>query len=201
MRVNGQVAVLGQQIDPTKDQITLSGEPVKTAAPVTIVLNKPVGYVTSRRGQGSKTIYDLLPAEFQQLKPAGRLDKASSGLLVLSNDGDLINQLIHPSRGKSKRYQVRLDRPLDSLGREYLEAGVVLTEGKSRLKLVKRSGADLTVELATGWNRQIRRTFEALEYGVMALQRDKIGAISLDDLATGRWRNLTDEEAAWLGSS
>src|SRR5689334_5385155 len=93
VRVNGHPAEIGQQVDPDNDEITLSGRPVKAGEAVTIILHKPPGFVTSRRGQGSQTVYKLLPAQYQQLKPAGRLDKDSSGLLVLTRDGHLANRL------------------------------------------------------------------------------------------------------------
>lgn len=200
VKVNDQIAELGQQIDPDGDQITLSGKLVKITAAVTIILNKPVGYVTSRRGQGSRTIYDLLPYEYQGLKPAGRLDKASSGLLILSNDGELINRLIHPSQSKLKRYQISLDRPLTQSDLERLKSGVDLEEGSSQIKLTSQSGPNLTIELETGWNRQIRRTFAALGNQVKTLERVSIGEIRLDNLKPGQWRNLTNQETKWLNS-
>ncbi len=200
VKVNNQVAEIGQQIDPDSDQVTLSGRAVRPAAAVTIILNKPVGYVTSRRGQGSQTIYDLLPSKYQQLKPAGRLDKDSSGLLVLTSDGHLANRLIHPSQGKTKRYRITLDRPLESSDLSHLTSGVELAEGLSRLQVIEQVDATLTLDLTTGWNRQIRRTFEALGYQVKTLQRTAIGQIELGELKPGECRALSDQEATWLSS-
>ena len=198
--VNGKLAVLGQQIDPGIDQVQLSGQLVKIAPYHTIVFNKPTGYVTSRAGQGSQTIYDLLPTEMSALKPAGRLDKDSSGLLILTNDGHLSNRLVHPSHHQVKRYQIELDRPLDDGDAGRLADGVGLAEGISQIKLIAESGSDLTIELTTGWNRQIRRTFEALKYDVESLERLSIGKVQIGKLATGQWRELTDQEATWLAS-
>src|SRR5579871_5689398 len=102
VQVNGHTASLGQEVD-TSDQIKLDHQPVTVGdqRSTTILLNKPIGYVVSRNGQGSRTIYELLPAEYQQLKPIGRLDKDSSGLLLLTNDGQLTYELTHPSHQKA----------------------------------------------------------------------------------------------------
>src|SRR5579883_1748254 len=117
VQVNGALATLGQQVTAT-DTITYNGRQLDTkaldadATHVTIMLNKPVGYVVSRNGQGSRTIYDLLPAQYHNLKPIGRLDKDSSGLLLLTNDGQLAHDLTHPSRQKEKVYEIQLNEPL-----------------------------------------------------------------------------------------
>src|SRR3989344_3267629 len=110
--VNGQVALTGQEVSKN-DKVTLDNQPITPPKVLqTVVLNKPVGYVCSREGQGSKTIYDLLPPELYHLKPVGRLDKGSSGLLLLTNDGDLAHKLTHPSFQKEKVYKVTLNKPL-----------------------------------------------------------------------------------------
>lgn len=199
--VNGDVATVGQQINPATDVVTMAGSRLSISAARTIVLNKPVGYVTSRQGQGGQTVYDLLPAELHNLKPAGRLDKDSSGLLVMTSDGALANRLIHPSQAKVKTYRIRLDQPLDDLGQQYLDDGMGIREGVSKLHVIKRSGRNVTLEMQTGWNRQIRRTFAILNFEVEKLERIQIGQIKLGDLKPGEWRQLTDREQAWLGSS
>ncbi|HSX14307.1 MAG TPA: pseudouridine synthase [Candidatus Saccharimonadales bacterium] len=196
--VNGQVATLGQQIDPAKDLVESDNKTLELAPAITIILNKPVGLVTSRRGQGSGTIYDLLPKDLQNLKPAGRLDKGSSGLLVLTNDGALAQSLIHPSRAKTKCYQVRLDRALEPADRMSLETGVQLREGLSVIKVTRQQHNRIEVELQTGWNRQIRRTFEALGYQVLSLHRTSIGPLQLGQLKPGQWRDLSEQEQSWL---
>src|SRR3990167_9874353 len=120
--VNGQPATAGQQIS-SEDKVALDGKNINTSSKIqTIILNKPVGYVCSRDGQGSKTIYDLLPAELHNLKPVGRLDKDSSGLLLLTNDGELAHKLTHPSFQKEKVYEVELG-PLDETDKHNIELG------------------------------------------------------------------------------
>lgn len=134
--INGRPAVLGDSVGiadrVTLDNITIT-PPVKTQ---TIMLHKPPGYVCSRDGQGSRTIYDLLPPELHHLKPVGRLDKDSSGLLLLTNDGDLANQLTHPGYAKTKIYLVTLDKPLTPTDHKIITGhGVTLQDGVSRLQL------------------------------------------------------------------
>ncbi|HET8709587.1 MAG TPA: pseudouridine synthase [Candidatus Saccharimonadales bacterium] len=140
----GRVLVGGQKPGPgdaitEHDKVTIDGRaitpPVNT---LTLILNKPVGYVVSREGQGSKTIYDILPAEYHNLKPVGRLDKDSSGLLLLTNDGQLAHELTHPSRQKTKIYEVELDKPLASLHQQMItDHGISLDDGRSQFLISK----------------------------------------------------------------
>ncbi len=190
--VNQSSPNAGQDISP-KDTVTLDGHhlalPKQTQ---TIVLNKPVGYVCSRNGQGSKTIYDLLPDELHKLKPVGRLDKDSSGLLLLTNDGELANQLTHPSFVKQKIYDVSLDKPLQPLHHQMIaDHGIQLDDGPSRFQLTKTdSDQSWRITMHEGRNRQIRRTFEALGYKVVALHRAVFGPYGLDNLASGQYKNI-----------
>lgn len=118
--INGKTAKIGTEVTES-DVVTLDGRILSLPiSKVTIMLNKPAGYVVSRDGQGSDTIYDLLPVEHDRLKPVGRLDKDSSGLLLLTNDGDLANQLTHPSYQKRKIYEITLDKPLEPLHRQMI---------------------------------------------------------------------------------
>src|SRR5581483_8687429 len=105
LRINDHLGQTGETV-AANDTVTLDGQPLTLPATMTIMLNKPVGYVCSRQGQGSQTIYTLLPPELHHLKPVGRLDKDSSGLLLLTNDGQLANQLTHPSYRKEKVYEI-----------------------------------------------------------------------------------------------
>ena len=118
--VNGQKPSAGQDVS-TNDAVLMDGKRITAPNQAqTIILNKPVGYVVSRDGQGSQTIYDLLPPELHQLKPVGRLDKDSSGLLLLTNDGQLAQELTHPRYQKTKIYEIRLDKPLQPLHRQMI---------------------------------------------------------------------------------
>ncbi len=186
--VNGELAKLGQ-IVADKDSVSLDGKLLTLGKTQTLMLNKPVGYVCSRDGQGSKTIYDLLPAEFHNLKPVGRLDKDSSGLLLLTNDGKLAHNLTHPSSQKEKVYEVLLDKPLPLEHKLEIEKGIELEDGLSQLKLSGRD-KNWVVRMSEGRNRQIRRTFAALSYKVTRLHRTQFGSYQLTELATGKYKKI-----------
>jgi len=187
--INGRAADSGSQVGE-QDLVTLDGKPVFVdRALTTIMLNKPRGYVVSRHGQGAKTIYDLLPAEFRQLNPVGRLDKDSSGLLLLTNDGTLANELTHPRYAKVKIYEVRLNAPLAPLHQQMInDRGLSLEDGLSKLQLEKldEQGYAWRVTMHEGRNRQIRRTFAALDYTVRRLHRTHFGPYALHDLSQGK---------------
>lgn len=194
--VNGQPPSAGQQVT-NLDQVMLDHTrlnlPAKT---LTIMLNKPAGYICSREGQGNPTIYELLPPELVILKPVGRLDKDSSGLLLMTSDGDLAQRLTHPKYQKTKIYAVQLDKPLAPLHRQMIsDHGLQLEDGVSRLQLQRLHDDDelgWQVAMQEGRNRQIRRTFEALGYHVRRLNRTQFGAYRLDKLAIGSFINLED---------
>ncbi len=130
--VNDKRAALGQTVSDT-DIVSVNGQPIRSDIKVmTIMLNKPVGYVVSRDGQGSKTVYDLLPEDLHNLKPVGRLDKDSSGLLLLTNDGKLANELTHPSSQKRKIYEIELNKSLaEEDFNKITKTGVNLEDGSS----------------------------------------------------------------------
>jgi pseudouridine synthase len=174
------------------DIVTMYGRPLTLPQDTTtIILHKPVGYVCSRDGQGSKTVYDLLPQELYKLKPVGRLDKDSSGLLVMSDDGKLAHQLTHPSFKKEKKYEVTLDKELADIDKQQVQRGVQLEDGKSSLQLTNNrelSTKDYIVTMHEGRNRQIRRTFEALGYKVEKLHRTNFGPYGLDSIDSGTYK-------------
>lgn len=192
--VNGQPAELGLQVSDS-DLVELDGKALKTRTKTqTIMLNKPVGYVCSRSGQGSKTIYDLLPKKLHQLKPIGRLDKDSSGLLLLTDDGQLANQLTHPSFEKQKVYEVTLDAELLPKHVEQIRSrGVKLDDGLSKLDLDYLPDDDAfkwRVTMSEGRNRQIRRTFDALGYKVLDLHRVQFGDYKISSLNSGKYQKI-----------
>ena len=190
--INNELASIGGQIKPD-DEVKLDAKNISLAPTLTtIMINKPVGYVVSRNGQGSSTIYDLLPSEFSILKPVGRLDKDSSGLLLLTNDGQLANSLTHPSNVKLKRYQIELNKALSLADANHITGGVKLSDGLSRLSLSNLSNEQtkLTITMSEGRNRQIRRTFAALGYEVTGLHRTHFGEFNLAKLGKGEWQKI-----------
>ncbi|HEX6258809.1 MAG TPA: pseudouridine synthase [Candidatus Saccharimonadales bacterium] len=193
--VNGVAAELGKRIIPT-DNIEINGQPLKAQAKLLyIAFHKPVGYVCSRKAQGDNpTIYDILPSEFYPLKPVGRLDKDSSGLILLTNDGDFAHSMTHPSFRKIKVYEVILDQDLEPLHQQMVhDFGIQLEDGISKLQLVRLSETsrrNWQVTMHEGRNRQIRRTFTALGYTVTALHRTQFGPYQLGALAAGKWQEI-----------
>ena len=189
--VNGAVASMGQSVDGT-ETITLNGRVIEAqhTEPITILLHKPRGYVCSRDGQGSKTVYDLLPEKYQDLKLAGRLDRDSSGLLILSNDGDVIQGLTHPTLHKQKTYIVTTRRPLSETDLTAIKKGVDI--GDPRLSSFEISpipdhDRKYKAVLLEGRNRQIRRTMEAVGNQVVTLHRTSMGDFALKGLAQGTY--------------
>ncbi|NCU38424.1 rRNA pseudouridine synthase [Candidatus Saccharibacteria bacterium] len=192
--VNDQIVSLGARVLP-QDVIMIAGAPVDTDGVSFryIALNKPVGYVCSKRKQGqSDTIYSLLPPELRTLKSVGRLDRNSSGLLLLTNDGDFTQRMTHPSYKKTKVYHVRLDHDLEPLHQQMIsDFGIQLDDGHSQLSLAKMSEHNRTewqVTMAEGRNRQIRRTFAALGYNVTRLHRVQFGNYSLGEIPRGTYK-------------
>lgn len=189
VQVNDVIPTVGEDI--TTQTITLDGETITLPMQhQTIMLHKPTGYICSRDGQGNPTIYELLPNELHHLKPIGRLDKNSSGLLLLTDDGDLAQQLTHPSNRKVKQYLVHINKPLSPLHRQMIsDYGVTLEDGVSKLQLERiddKSDKDWRVIMHEGRNRQIRRTFESLGYHVARLHRTHFGTYTLGDLQSGK---------------
>lgn len=191
--VNDQPATLGLTIDPASDRICLDDQPLTPPDSHTYLLfHKPTGYISSRTRQGdTPTLYELLPPEYQNLRFTGRLDRDSSGLMILSDDGTFIHQYTHPSFGKDKHYQLTLDRPIADPDLTRLTTGVMLEDGPSRLTILAAQGTHLTVSLQEGRNRQIRRTLAALGYHVDVLHRTHIGPYQLGDLQPGMWHSFT----------
>ena len=189
VRINGEKPELGARVFPGDEVVADGTRLTFTDVPdfTYVLFNKPVDYVCSRRQQGdTPTIYSLLPAKHHHLKPVGRLDKNSSGLLLLTNDGDLAHRLTHPSFAKIKKYEVSLDKALAPLHHQMInDFGVQLPDGPSKLqleRLAEGNSRDWLVTMHEGRNRQIRRTFAALGYDVTRLHRTHFGPYSLHQL-------------------
>ena len=192
--INGKKAEIGQRVEDG-DQVTVQGHEVTAQKMIYLALNKPVGYVCSRKRQGdTPTIFELLPEKYQSLKNVGRLDRDSSGLILLTNDGDFAFQMTHPKFVKTKIYEVKIDRELEPLHQQMIaDFGVQLPDGRSQLGLARLSDEnrlEWQVTMSEGRNRQIRRTFEALGYKVVALHRIKFGNYELADLPGGEFTEV-----------
>lgn len=193
VHINGKVATPGDSV-ADKDIVVLDDQRLRIFKTTTIIMHKPAGYVTSRDGQGSKMIYDLLPENLHHLKPVGRLDKNTTGLLLMTNDGELAQQLTHPSFEKIKMYEVELDAPLQPLHHQMItDIGIQLVDGPSKFaleRLEEGNSKAWKITMREGRNRQIRRTFQALGYNVTKLHRTHFGAHYLGNLRPGEYQEV-----------
>lgn len=203
VKVGRQVAVQGQQVEDAST-VRVDGKPLPVSTKRYLAFHKPTDVITSRADEKKrKTIYDLLPPECQSVDPAGRLDRDSSGLLILSNDGDFLHRVMHPSFKLEKSYRVTLNKGLKQAHAKELMAGIMLAPEGKVAKVHRLETTDdpfsYIVVLVTGYNRQIRRSFEAVGYTVSKLKRTGFGPIRLGQLAPGRFRDLSPLELKRLG--
>jgi len=203
VRVNGQIASLGQKADSAIDKITVDGKPIVAAEALTyIALYKPrmiLSTVEGERGDDRKTVRDLVETQ-QHVYPVGRLDFESEGLVLMTNDGDLTNRLTHPKFGHEKEYRVLLARRPDHDQLEAWKRGVVLEDGYKtapvdvRFESAQGKGAWVRVVMREGRKRQIRETCQQLGLPVVRILRIRIGSLKLGNLKPRQWRYLTKQE-------
>jgi 23S rRNA pseudouridine2605 synthase len=200
--VNGRVAKLGERADPGVDDIRLDGERLLRERPSYWILNKPRGVVTTvRDDEGRRTVIDLLPTRIERVFPVGRLDKETSGLLLLTNDGDTAHALLHPSLRNEREYRVNVKGAIDERAIARLEKGVTLEEGRaapthvSGVRFDSDTGTShFSLTLVEGRKRQIRRSLLILGFPVRRLVRIRMGPLRLGRLAVGEARPLRAEE-------
>lgn len=203
--VNGVVAdQLGTKIRTT-DEIRLSGQLLRGEKKVYILMNKPKGYVTTMEDpHADKTVIDLLKGKVKErVYPVGRLDKNTTGVLLLTNDGDLTKELTHPSFEKKKIYHVFLDKPCKEDDLIQLEQGITLEDGfikADQISYVDGIATEIGIELHSGRNRIVRRMFESMGYDVIKLDRVYFAGLTKSVLKRGFWRFLTDREVSMLKS-
>ena len=196
VKVNGQtVTELGTKIDPANDRVEVDGQILQQQEErVYIALNKPKGYITSCEQQGDPIVIDLINIP-QRIYPVGRLDKDSTGLLLLTNDGELHHRLLHPSFNHEKEYLVTTALPMSADSLDAMRKGMFIQGKKTRAAKVKRlSGHKFMIQLKEGRNRQIRRMVRKLHNRVSRLKRIRVAGVYLDDLHEGAWRHLTKKE-------
>lgn len=213
VQVNGvTIREQGSRIDPARDVVLVDGKMVQAGSQqVYILLNKPVGYLsTVSDPQGRPTVLDLLPAELRKLRvyPVGRLDNDTSGLLLLTNDGDFALHLTHPRYALDKHYEALLQGQPGSSALNALRQGVIITEDNGRkyktapvkISRIRHEGeyTRLTMIIHEGRKRQIRRMLATVGLPVLELKRIGIGTLTLDSLLVGRWRHLTESEVTEL---
>ena len=201
--VNGKIITeLGYKVNPG-DEVRYESKVLRAEKPVYILMNKPKGFITTTEDpQERKTIMHIIGAAVKErIYPVGRLDRNTTGLLLLTNDGDLADKLMHPSFNVKKVYKVELDRPLSKADFQTVSEGVRLEEGRATvddLAIVSEDGRTVGLEIHIGWNRVVRRIFESLDYEVLKLDRTVYAGLDKKELARGQWRFLTKEEIIHL---
>jgi 23S rRNA pseudouridine2605 synthase len=205
VRVNGAVVrELGTTVSE-RDRVELAGKLVRLPSEKRyLVLNKPEQVMTTMRDPaGRRTVASLVPREGGRVVPVGRLDYDTSGVLLLTNDGDLAHVLTHPRYGVEKTYRVVVQGRLQGEDMKRFIAGMALGDGKTapaKVRVVRAGSAasELDVTIHEGRNRQVRRMFEATAHPVLSLVRLRFGPLALGDLRVGTWREATDKELAEL---
>ncbi len=206
VKLNGEKVVdLGTQVNPHKDKIEVSGKQVKPESKkYYILINKPKNYVVTKKDEfDRKTIYKLLPDFAQNCVSAGRLDLDSEGLILITNDGDVVQALTHPTKKIEKVYRVEVDQPLYKKQLEDLRRGVVIEGYRTRpagvfVRSNRENNVVLKMVITEGKKRQIRLMLEAVGRNVTALKRVQIGEIELGKLPAGMWRLCSREEVRYL---
>jgi len=197
VEVNGEKAHIGQKIDPEKDDVAVIGRRVRkrSAEKVVYMFNKPRGVTsTTRRFKGEKNIVDYFPKKYR-LYPAGRLDKDSRGLMIVTNDGELAHKIMHPSFRSEKEYIVNLDRPIDELSLLRLRKGIKYEGVQYKTISVRElDKKKLRIILGEGKKRQIRMMMRACHYKIKDLFRKRINDLDIGDLKPGGYKKLNDEQ-------
>lgn len=198
--VNGEIVTeLGTKVNIHDDDIRFNGERLKGEEKVYLIMNKPKGYVTTASDpHAEKTVIDLLKGCSSRVYPVGRLDKNTTGVLLLTNDGEIAERLTHPSYDKKKIYQVSLDRELSEEDYQKILEGVSLTDGDIKADELEFIDANdrrkIGIEIHSGKNRIVRRIFDSLGYNVKALDRVYFAGLTKKGLKKGEWRYLTEGE-------
>ena len=202
--VNGKlVTELGTKIKPG-DEVRYNGEPIRTEKLVYILLNKPKDYITTLRDpHASRTVLDLIKnACKERVYPVGRLDRNTTGVLLLTNDGELTKVLTHPSFNKAKIYHASLDRNLDFGDFKKIETGITLDDGFIKADVLSytdpQDNKEIGIEIHSGRNKIVRRIFEHLGYKVKKLDRVYFAGLTKKGLTRGKWRFLTEKEISML---
>ena len=201
VEINGQVVTVpGTKINGS-EIIKVDGREIRQEQKkVYILLNKPVGYISTAKDQFSrKTVLDLIDTVKERIYPVGRLDYDTSGLIILTNDGELANMLTHPKHEMQKVYRVMIEGTLKEDDIKNFQTGIAIedyTTAPAKVNVIEETKKDSIIELTIheGKNRQIRKMFETLGYTVLRLKRIAIGSISIQGLEEGKWRYLSKKE-------
>ena len=213
VRVNGTVAVIGASADPAVDRIEVDGRPLPSPSrAVHLAVHKPPGFLSSAHDErGRRSVVGLVDAGGERLWPAGRLDVESEGLMILTNDGDWANRVLHPRYGNEREYAALVSPPPTRAVLQRLRDGVELEDGPARVLDARfalpppevererdEAGAWIRVRIGEGRKREVRRMFAAVDASVERLVRVRMGSLRITGLRSGQWRNLRPAEVAGL---
>ncbi|OGE74479.1 MAG: hypothetical protein A3I07_04025 [Candidatus Doudnabacteria bacterium RIFCSPLOWO2_02_FULL_42_9] len=197
VKVNGQVVrELGTKADIAKDRVEVNGKKLTVKSLIYLMMNKPKRYLTTRNDpRKRKTVFDLLPADLRSVVwPIGRLDFNTEGLLLFTNDGELTQDLAHPSKEHEKEYEVVLNKELSEGRITKLREGMELDGKKTAPAKVRANGTTIYITIHEGWNRQVRRMFAAFGYTIRNLKRIRVGKVKLGDLPLGKHKFITKKD-------
>ncbi len=215
VRVNGTVARIGESADPATDRIEVDGSPLPSATrPIHLAIHKPSGFLSSARDErGRRSVVSLVETRGERLWPAGRLDVESEGLMILTNDGEWANRVLHPRYGTLREYAALISPAPTRAMLQRLRDGVTLEDGPAQLVDARyalppaeverdrdEDGAWLRVRIGEGRKREVRRLFAALDANVDRLVRTGIGSLRLNGLRAGQWREMRGDEVAALSA-
>lgn len=201
VKVNGQLITIGDKADPEKDRILVDGRPLSQPKKIYLAFNKPPDCLTTLDDpKGRRTIFHYLPKD-DRIIPIGRLDFKTEGLLLLTNDGDFANRIMHPRYEVKKTYLVMLDRPFEKEHIAKLKAGIDIEDQRTspaKVRYAHENREVIAITIHEGRNRIVRKMMKELGYNVKRLIRTRIGSIDIGDLAKGKYRNLSQQEVKSL---
>ena len=206
VKINGEVITNPATVITKRDAVEVNGKKIRPLEQKYVIFNKPAGYITARRDPHErKTIYDLLPSEIHKLKPAGRLDRETTGLLILTNDGELIQKLTHPKGRVPKVYRVTAEGKVTQQDLFDLKKGIEIEKGKiayAEAVILDYAQSKTTLELVLfqGYNRQIRRMMDKINHPVISLKRISHANINIAGLDKGKYRYLSRKEVEILNN-
>ena len=196
IKVNGKVVCeLGVKVT-SKDVVLVDNKKIKLEEnKIYLMLNKPIGYITTMKDEYNRKCVKDLIKEKERVFPLGRLDKDTTGLLILTNDGDFANKVMHPSKEIYKTYIAKIDKDIKSEDIQKLQNGVDIGDFiTSKAKVKEINNKTIEVKICEGKNREVRRMFDALGYKVLKLHRSKIGNLDIDNLQIGKYKKLTNKD-------
>jgi 23S rRNA pseudouridine2605 synthase len=194
VRVNGEIAKIGMNVNPEKDKILVNGQYIKPEKKIYVMLNKPQGFLTTASDPFDRKNVLQLIHESKRVFPVGRLDRDTTGLLLLSNDGEFANRIMHPRYEVTKTYEATLDRKIEEEDLRKINTGLLIDGKRIRATAKRLAPKRVSVTIHTGLNKEVKRLFKRVGYWVESLKRTEIQGVRLGSLKEGKYRHLVDSE-------